>query len=106
MSIVPLVLIPQVIFSGIIFKLDTPFIATLAAFFPARWAMAAMGSSVGLHGKHMNLDDWSFQSTLFSKYSDAAAVGHLLLCWFFLVLTILILGSLIAYFLKRKDVRG
>ncbi len=106
MSIVPLVLIPQVIFSGIIFKLDNPLIATLAAFFPARWAMAAMGSSVGLHGAPLRLDDWSFQGTLFSKYSSVAAAGHLFVCWFFLVLTILVLGGLIAYFLKRKDVRG
>ncbi len=106
MSIVPLILIPQVIFSGIIFKLDNPFIATLAAFFPARWAMAAMGSSVGLHGGPLRLDTWSFQGTLFSKYSQAEATGHLLICWFFLVATILILGGLTAYFLKKKDVRG
>src|SRR5439155_13373873 len=49
-SIVPLVVIPQVIFSGVIFSLDNPvFLQFLAIFFPARWAMAAMGSSVGLH---------------------------------------------------------
>ncbi len=106
MSIVPLVLIPQVIFSGIIFKLEGPILPIIAAFFPARWAMAAMGSTVGLHGVPIRADAWSFQSTLFSKYSQGAAVFHLLLCWFFLILTILVLGCLTAYFLKRKDVRG
>ncbi len=106
MSIVPLVLIPQVIFSGIIFKLEGPSLSFIAAFFPARWAMAAMGSSVGLHGAPIRADSWSFQGTVFSKYSQVDAIGHLLLCWFFLALTIVVLGGLIAYFLKRKDVRG
>ena len=106
MSIVPLVLIPQVIFSGIIFKLEGPALSFIAAFFPARWAMAAMGSSVGLHGPPIRADGWSFQGTVFSKYSQADATGHLLLCWFFLLLTIFVLSSLIAYFLKRKDIRG
>ncbi|GAC1427261.1 MAG: FHA domain-containing protein [Ktedonobacteraceae bacterium] len=106
MSIVPLVLIPQVIFSGIIFKLDGPFLSFIAGFFPARWAMAAMGSSVGLHGVPIRADNWSFQGTVFSKFSQATAIGHLLLCWFFLVFTIVTLGFLIAFFLKRKDVRG
>jgi len=40
MSFVPIVLIPQVIFSGIIFKLDSPFLQALGALFPVRWAMA------------------------------------------------------------------
>jgi len=106
MSIVPLVLIPQVIFSGIIFKIEGPFLSFVAAFFPARWAMAAMGSSVGLHGPPVRVDNWSFQGTVFSKFSQSDATGHLLLCWFFLVLTILVLGGLTAFFLKRKDVRG
>ncbi len=106
MSIVPLVLIPQVIFSGIIFKLGNPLLSFLAAFFPARWAMAAMGSSVGLDGPTIRLDNWSFQGTVLSRYSEVDAVTHLLLCWFFLTLTIVVLGFLIAYFLKKKDVRG
>ncbi len=106
MSIVPLVLIPQVIFSGIIFKLNNPILQFLGAFFPARWAMAAMGSSVGIHGKLIQADDFSFQGTFYSGIGQGTAVFHLLLCWFFLVLTILILGGFIGYFLKRKDVRG
>ena len=106
MSIVPLVLIPQVIFSGIIFKLGNPILQILGAFFPARWAMAAMGSSVGIHGNLIGADDFSFQGTLYSEYSQVTATFHLLLCWFFLTLTIFVLGGLIAYFLKQKDVRG
>lgn len=106
MSIVPLVLIPQVIFSGIIFKLDNPILQFLGAFFPARWAMAAMGSSVGIHGDLIGSDGFSFQGTYYSQISLAAAVFHLLLCWFFLVLTIFALGGAIAYLLRKKDVRS
>ncbi len=106
MSIVPLVLIPQVIFSGVIFKLNNPVLQFLGAFFPARWAMAAMGSSIGIHGSLIGSDDFSFQGTLYSQVGEGAAVFHLFLCWFFLILTIFALGGLIAYFLKKKDVRG
>src|SRR6266516_2930785 len=49
-SFIPLILIPQVIFSGIIFSLDNIGLQFLGSFFPVRWAMAAMGSTVGLHG--------------------------------------------------------
>ena len=49
-SFIPIILIPQVIFSGIIFPLNSPALQFLGSFFAARWSMAAMGSTVGLHG--------------------------------------------------------
>lgn len=106
MSLVPLILIPQVIFSGIIFPLDNPFLQFLGAFFAARWAMAGMGSTVGLHGDKLGGDGFSYQGTLFSTYSQAEAVFHLLLVWFILIAMTVVLGFAIAYFLKRKDVRA
>ncbi len=106
MSFVPIILIPQVIFSGIIFALDNPLLQFLGAFFPARWAMAGMGSSVGLHGDKLGGDDFSYQGTLFSTFTKAQATGHLLLIWFALFLTIIVLGVATAYFLKRKDIRS
>jgi ABC-type multidrug transport system ATPase subunit/pSer/pThr/pTyr-binding forkhead associated (FHA) protein len=108
MSFVPIVLIPQVIFSGIIFALNGPLMQFLGAFFAARWAMAAMGSSIGLHADKLGADDFSYHGTLFATYdghSQAEAVFHLLITWFALVVMIVVLGLLIAYFLKRKDVR-
>ena len=79
----------------------------IGAFFPARWAMAAMGSTVGIHNETLFSNDrFTFQGTLFSNISKAQSIGHILLAWFFLVATIVILGLLIGYFLKRKDVRG
>src|SRR5579885_2467878 len=106
MSFVPIILIPQVIFSGIIFEINGPIMQFIAGFFAARWSMAAMGTSIGIHGDRINGDTFSFQGTLFATHSQGEAVAHLLLCWFFLAAMIIVLGLLIAYFLKRKDVRA
>jgi ABC-type multidrug transport system ATPase subunit/pSer/pThr/pTyr-binding forkhead associated (FHA) protein len=108
-SFIPIILIPQVIFSGIIFQLNSPGLQALGSLFAARWAMAAMGSSIGLHsasnGLDSSSDNWSYQGTLYSTYSKTDATVHLLICWGALVLMILILSGLTAYFLKRKDIR-
>lgn len=105
MSIVPIVLIPQVIFSGVLFSLDKPqFLQVLGAFFPARWAMAAMGSTVGLHSDKLGADAFSYWGTLVD-YSQTDAVLHLLLCWAVLAVTIIGLIFATAYLLKKKDVR-
>ena len=109
MSLVPLPLIPQVIFAGVIFNLD-PNLHIPAAFFPARWAMAAMGSSVGLHNNKLGADKFSYIGNLFptqgSNPSDVLEpVTHLLVSWGFLVALIVGQGLLVAWFLKRKDVR-
>lgn len=110
-SFIPIILIPQVIFSGIIFSLNTPLMQFLGAFFAARWAMAAMGSTVGLHSQFVlpsggtTGEDFSYQGTLFSTHSQGGAIGHLLLCWFALIVMSVLLAIATAYFLKRKDIR-
>ncbi|GHO93348.1 ABC transporter ATP-binding protein [Reticulibacter mediterranei] len=107
MSFVPIVLIPQVIFAGVVFSLDNPtFLQLPAAFFPARWAMAGMGSTVGLHGDKLGADGFSYWGNLFSTFSQAQAVFHLLLVWVILIVMIIGFGALIAWFLKKKDVRA
>jgi ABC transport system ATP-binding/permease protein len=108
MSLVPLILIPQVIFSGIIFPLSNPLMQFLGAFFTTRWAMAGMGTTVGLHGDKLGGDTFSFQGILFSAVTpDRFTAGlHLLLIWFILIAMIIILGLLTAYYLKKKDVRS
>jgi ABC transport system ATP-binding/permease protein len=104
-SFIPIILIPQVIFSGMLFQISTPILQVVSSIFAVRWGMAASGSSVGIHGDKIGTDAWTYQGTLFSTNSQAAAAFHLLLCWFILVAMIVILGALTAYFLKRKDVR-
>jgi ABC-type multidrug transport system ATPase subunit/pSer/pThr/pTyr-binding forkhead associated (FHA) protein len=108
MSLVPLALLPQVIFAGVIFSLDNPqALQVLGAFFPARWAMAAMGTSIGLHSDKLGADGFSNYGSLFSvDHTHADAFAHLLLCWFILALIIVLFGAAIGWFLKRKDVRA
>ena len=110
MSLVPLVLIPQVIFSGVIFELNTPILQALGALFAARWAMAGLGSSVGLHADKLGVDSFSYQGTHFVTLNPAAAVPgatmHLLVVWGALLAIILVEGLAIAYFLKRRDIKA
>lgn len=103
-SFIPIILIPQVIFSGMLFQINNPGLQVISSIFAVRWGMAASGSSVGLHGDKISSDSWTFQGTLYSTFSQGQATFHILLCWFFLVAMIVILGALTAYFLKRKDV--
>ena len=110
MSFVPLVIIPQVIFSGIIFKLSTPILQGMGALFAARWAMAGLGSSLGLHGDKLGVDGFSFQGTHFATLDPATALPgatmHLLLTWGALLAIIVVLMAAIAFFLKLKDARS
>ncbi len=104
--LIPIVLIPQVIFSGLLFNLDGPVLQAIGALFAVRWGMSASGSSVGLHGDKLGADGFSYKGTLFSTFSQTDAAIHLFICWFALIVMILVLGVAIAYFLKRKDVRA
>lgn len=110
LSLVPIVLVPQVIFSGAVFKLDTPALQAIGDLFAVRWAMAGMGSSVGLHGDKLGVDNFAYQGTLFVSLDPATArpgaITHLLIVWAALVLMIILLGLLIAFCLKQKDVRA
>ena len=117
MSFVPIILIPQVIFSGIMFKLDGSAQA-LAALFVSHWAIAGMGSSIGLVPCYVGSDNFSFQGTAeqttprcnppdpnVSVITQGAATNHLLLIWFVLILMTVLLGFATVYFLRRKDVK-
>ena len=110
MSLIPLPLLPQVIFAGVIFSLDKPpFLQVLGAFFAARWSMAAMGSTVGLHGDKLAADSFSYLGILFThidpNQGHPAAAFHLILCWIVLTVMIVVQGFVITWLLKRKDIR-
>ncbi|HET8842936.1 MAG TPA: FHA domain-containing protein [Ktedonobacteraceae bacterium] len=110
-SFIPILLLPQVIFAGVLFPLDNPPMQILSAFFAARWSMAAMGSSIGLRSQVVDIDGkvsgdtFSYQGTLLSPHTQTEATLHLLLCWGALVVMSLLLGLLTASLLKRNDVR-
>ncbi len=111
MSLVPLAVVPQIIFAGVVFNLDNPpILQFIGAFFSARWAMAALGSSVGLHGDKLAADGFSYHGLLATHVEITggdrlAAAGHLLLCWGVLALMVVLQGLAISWFLKKKDIR-
>jgi hypothetical protein len=109
-SFVPIVLIPQVIFSGAIIALKDWPLQIMATVFPTRWAMTALGTSVGLHADKMGGDqlfgtDTSYHGTLFSVFTQTDAMHRILLSWAVLGAIIIFLTILIGIFLKMKDVR-
>lgn len=110
LSLVPIVLLPQVIFSGAVFKLDTPILQAIGDVFAVRWAMAGMGSSVGLHTDKLGVDAFAYQGTLFVSLDPSTAlpgaITHLLTVWGALALMIVALGIVTGLLMKRKDTRN
>ncbi len=105
MSFIPIILIPQVIFSGFLFALNKNLLQGIGAFFAVRWSIAGLGSSIGLNEHALKADGFTYHSTLFSTYDQAEAVRHMWLVWGALCAMIVILALLIALFIKRKDVK-
>ena len=110
MSFIPIILIPQVIFSGTVFAFKDWFTQLLSLLFVSRWSMAALGSSIGLHsdkigGDKIFGDNYIYHGVLFSTYNHANATNYLLLMWAALAIMIVLFGCIIAVFLKRKDIR-
>jgi ABC-type multidrug transport system ATPase subunit/pSer/pThr/pTyr-binding forkhead associated (FHA) protein/ABC-type multidrug transport system permease subunit len=109
MSFVPLILVPEILFSGAIFTLDNPLFQFISWFFAVHWGIAGMGSTVGLHGdKLVNGDNFLYQGTLFTTVNGnplPGAIAHLFLVWAVLIAMIVVLGFLTANFLKKKDIR-
>jgi ABC transport system ATP-binding/permease protein len=97
-SFLPLVLLPQLIFSGSLFPLKGIPLQILGAFFSLRWSMAALGSIQNLPGN----GDKVF-GTCNSCNTYQHNLLYLLFTWLALSITILILGILTACFLKRQD---
>ncbi len=110
-SLLPIIIIPQVIFAGSVIPLKDWFTQIVAAFFPTRWAVTALGSSLGLHadkidGGKLFGGDYTYHGTLFSTYSQADATQRVLLAWIALGAMIVVLTCVTGLLLKRKDIRG
>jgi ABC-type multidrug transport system ATPase subunit len=109
-SLLPFLLIPQLVFAGVEIPLKEGILQVASVLFPMRWAMAALGSSFGLHSDKLGGDalfgtDPTFHSTLFSIYSQTDATHRVLLSWGALGVIIVVLTVVICIGLKRKDVR-
>ncbi len=120
MSVVPLLLIPQIIFAGSTFQLSgaTEWISYVIV---ARWGLVALGSIDNLHSPfcpndHSKTGDCGVdahgqpigtvnptQTTPAGFYDHTAS--HLLFAWLILLLLSAVFLALTLYFQKRKDVR-
>jgi ABC transport system ATP-binding/permease protein len=109
-SLLPIIIIPQTIFAGSIIPLKDWVTQIASTLFPIRWAMVALGSSLGLHSDKIDQNtlfgnDTAFHGTLFSVFSQADATNRILLSWGALAATTIVMIILIGIFLKRKDIR-
>ena len=48
LSLLPVVLVPQIIFSGAVFPFEKQYLQIIGAFFPVRWALAAIARLAAL----------------------------------------------------------
>jgi ABC-type multidrug transport system ATPase subunit len=108
MNFLPIVLIPQVIFSGTIFPFKSWSTQILALLFTCRWSMGALGTTISLHSDKLGGDKLLgqldiYNGTLFSIYTHADAVQHLLLMWKALGVIIILLICAVGTILKLKD---
>jgi ABC transport system ATP-binding/permease protein len=110
-SLLPFILIPQVVFAGTEIPLKEWILQIASVVFPTRWAMTALGSSLGLHSDKLGGDalfgnDSTFHGTLFSTFSQVDATHRVLLAWGALGALIVVLVILTCVGLKRKDSRA
>ena len=110
LNALPFLLIPQIIFAGVEIPLKDGITTTLALFFPTRWTMAGLGTSLGLHGDKLGGDrllgnDYTYHGNLFSTYSADDARNRILLAWIALALLVLACSIGIGLVLKWKDSR-
>jgi ABC-type multidrug transport system ATPase subunit/pSer/pThr/pTyr-binding forkhead associated (FHA) protein/ABC-type multidrug transport system permease subunit len=108
-SIIPVILILQIMFSGVVFQLSG-FSLALGALIAMHWSMVGMGSTVNLQPRPMG---YQVQNPYTGQWHNVSApfpygqnVGHLFLAWFALIIMIVIFGLLTGYYLKRKDRLG
>ena len=108
-SIIPVILIFQILFSGVVFQLSG-FAQVLGAFIAMRWSMVGMGSTVNLQPRPMGyqtLDPYTGQwHNVSAPFPYGQDTGHLFLAWFALIAMIVIFGLLTGYYLRRKDRLG
>ncbi len=110
-SLLAPVIILQVIFAGSVIPLKDGVTLVSATLFPTRWAVVALGSSLGLHSDKIDDgrlfgSDYAYHGTLYSIYSQGDATQRILLAWAALGLSIIVLTCLIGIVLKMKDGRG
>jgi ABC-type multidrug transport system ATPase subunit len=94
LSIVPVLLIPQIIFANVIFNIDGNFGRWISYIMPSRWGVQAAGTVARIHDRFSGHTDHPFFAT------DAP---HLVGFWLILVILVAAYFSLILLAMRRKD---
>ncbi|HEY7348996.1 MAG TPA: FHA domain-containing protein [Ktedonobacterales bacterium] len=120
MSVVPLLLIPQIIFAGSTFKLSGA-TEIISYFIVTRWGLEALGDTVHLHSQlcvsprgQQDVSSGGGCPVGFAKTNPTLTtpdnfyghdLSHLLFAWLMLILLTVAFLALTIYFQRRKDVR-
>jgi ABC-type multidrug transport system ATPase subunit/pSer/pThr/pTyr-binding forkhead associated (FHA) protein len=109
-SLIAAIIVPPVIFSGVILSMHDLISQVVAMIFPLRWGMAALGSSLGLHSDKIGGDklfgnDYLYHPLLYSTYTQVEAANRVIVSWIAMGVITLVLALIIGFFLKRRDVR-
>lgn len=100
MTVAPILLMPQILFSGLIFKLDgaTEIISWFAV---CRWSMEGYGTTANLNELELRLQQEGFPIPHEAETFFDFTTGHMLQAWGILVLTTLVLLLLARFVLSR-----
>ena len=104
-STLPLILLPQIIFSGVLFKLKG--IGVIVSYFTiTRWSLGAFGTIANVNSL---LPD-TFKRTPLKNLPFPAGIAYdrtwsnLMLCWSILVVHVIVYLSIAAYLQRHKDI--
>ena len=104
-STLPLILLPQIIFSGVLFKLKGIGV-TISYFTITRWSLGAFGTIANVNSL---LPD-TFKRTPLKNLPFPAGIAYdrtwsnLMLCWSILVVHVIVYLSIAAYLQRHKDI--
>ncbi len=109
-SLLPIIIIPQTIFAGSIIPLKDWVTQIASTVFPIRWAMIALGSSLGcIVIRSIKTRSSAMIQRIMGHCSPslvkADATNRILISWGAMAATTVVMIILIGIFLKRKDIR-
>ena len=96
LSIVPVLLIPQIIFANVIFNIDGTFAKVISWIMPSRWGLQAAGTVARIKDNLSGHTDYPFY---------ASDVPHLVGFWLILLLLVAGYFGLIVLAMRRKDTK-
>jgi ABC transport system ATP-binding/permease protein len=106
-SALPLILLPQIVFSGVLFTVDSGLIKIISWFTIGRWSVGAYGALIDLNNlipPDNNSAGADFSKGLRPSDAYTATWANLGLNWGMLVLQCAVFVGITVWLLKRKDI--